>query len=124
MKRILIILITLLLLIPGVTGQTPEKKQYMATRLTTAPVIDGILDDDAWNEGTWIDDFTQFEPYNGAKVSQRTEFKILFDDDNLYGAFKAYDTSPDSIVSRLTRRDNPDGDLVGFMTCAPDSFSG
>ncbi|MBN1952682.1 MAG: carbohydrate binding family 9 domain-containing protein, partial [Bacteroidales bacterium] len=119
MKRILIILITLLLLITGVTGQTPEKKQYRATRLTTAPAIDGILDDDAWNEGIWIDDFTQYEPYNGARVSQRTEFKILFDDDNLYGAFKAYDTSPDSIVSRLTRRDNPDGDLVGIIF---DSF--
>jgi len=119
MKRILITLFTLLLLIPGVTGQTLEKKQYKATKLTVLPEIDGILDDDTWNEGTWIDDFTQYEPYNGAKVSQRTEFKILFDDDNIYAAFKAYDTSPDSIVSRLTRRDNPDGDLVGIIF---DSF--
>jgi hypothetical protein len=119
MKRILITLISLLLIIPGVIGQTPEKKQYKAVKLTTVPAIDGILDDEAWKEGTWIDDFTQFEPYNGAKVSQRTEFKILFDDDNLYAAFKAYDTSPDSIVNRLTRRDNPDGDLVGIIF---DSF--
>ena len=119
MKRILITLITLLLIIPGVTGQTPEKKQYKATRITTAPSIDGILDEDTWKEGTWIDDFTQYEPYNGSKVSQRTEFKILFDDDNLYAAFKAYDTSPDSIVNRLTRRDNPDGDLVAVVF---DSF--
>ncbi len=107
------------MILPGVTGQTPEKKQYKAERLTAAPEIDGILDDNAWKEGTWTDDFTQYEPYNGGKVSQRTEFKILFDDDNLYAAFKAYDTSPDSIVSRLTRRDNPDGDLVGIIF---DSF--
>lgn len=119
MKRILIILVTLLLLIPGVPGQEPEKKQYKATKLTIAPSIDGILSDDAWKEGTWIDEFTQYEPYNGANVSQRTEFKILFDDDNIYAAFKAYDTSPDSIVNRLTRRDNPDGDLVGIIF---DSF--
>jgi Domain of unknown function (DUF5916)/Carbohydrate family 9 binding domain-like len=119
MKRIIITLITLLLILPGVTGQTPAKKQYKAVRLTTAPAIDGILDDDAWKEGSWIDDFTQYEPFNGSKVSQRTEFKILFDDNNLYAAFKAYDTSPDSIVSRLTRRDNPDGDLVGIIF---DSF--
>ncbi len=107
------------MILPGVTGQTPEKKQYKAERLTVTPVIDGILDDNAWKEGTWTDDFTQYEPYNGGRVSQRTEFKILFDDDNLYAAFKAYDTSPDSIVSRLTRRDNPDGDLVGIIF---DSF--
>jgi hypothetical protein len=119
MKRILITLIILLLILPGVTGQTPAKKQYKATRLTTAPAIDGILDEEAWLEGSWIDDFTQYEPYNGSKVSQRTEFKILFDDNNLYAAFKAYDTSPDSIVNRLTRRDNPDGDLVGIIF---DSF--
>ena len=30
------------MILPGVTGQTPEKKQYKATRLTTAPAIDGI----------------------------------------------------------------------------------
>ena len=68
---------------------------------------------------SWVDDFTQFEPYNGRKSSQRTEFKILFDDNNIYAAFKAFDTSPDSIVNRLTRRDNPDGDLVGIIL---DSF--
>jgi hypothetical protein len=66
-----------------------------------------------------VDDFTQFEPYNGSKPTQRTEFKILFDEDNIYAAFKVYDTSPDSIVNRLTRRDNPDGDLVGIIF---DSF--
>jgi len=119
MKRILISLITFLLIIAGVTGQAPEKKQYKATKLSVVPSIDGILDDETWKEGTWIDEFTQYEPYNGAKVSQRTEFKILFDDDNIYAAFKAFDTSPDSIVSRLTRRDNPDGDLVGIIF---DSF--
>ena len=34
-------------------------------------------------------------------------------------AIKAYDTSPDSIVNRLTRRDEADGDLVGIIV---DSF--
>jgi len=120
MKRILIAVLTVIIFVSGATGQAPVKKQYKAERLTSAPVIDGVLDEEAWkNEGTWIDDFTQYEPYNGSKVSQRTEFKILFDDDNLYAAFKAYDTSPDSIVNRLTRRDNPDGDLVGIIL---DSF--
>ena len=119
MKRIFITVFSILLIAAYVTGQTPEKKRYKAEKLTVPPTIDGILNDDAWKEGTWIDEFTQYEPYNGAAVSQRTEFKILFDEDNLYAAFKAFDTSPDSIVSRLTRRDNPDGDLVGIIF---DSF--
>ena len=56
MKRILISLITLLMILPGVTGQTTVKKQYKAERLTIAPTIDGILDDNVWEEGTWTDD--------------------------------------------------------------------
>ena len=67
----------------------PEKKQYQATQISTPPVINGILDDDIWQTGDWVDDFTQNEPYNGRKASQRTEFKILFDDNNLYVAIKA-----------------------------------
>jgi len=115
MKRIALPLLMLLLLTSVLSGQAPEKKQYKATKITSVPVINGVLDDDTWKEGTWIDDFTQHEPFNGSKSSQRTEFKILFDDDNLYVAFKAYDTSPDSIVNRLSRRDNVDGDLVAII---------
>jgi hypothetical protein len=101
------------------SAQNIDKKQYKATMITTPPVINGVLDDEAWTKGTWIDDFTQYEPFNGKKPSQNTEFMILFDDNNIYAAFKVYDTSPDSIVNRLTRRDNPDGDLVGVIF---DSF--
>jgi hypothetical protein len=100
-------------------GQTAEKKQYKATQISTSPVINGILDEEVWKSGEWMDDFTQNEPYNGRPASQRTEFKILFDEDNLYVGIKAFDTSPDSIVNRLTRRDEADGDLVGIIL---DSF--
>jgi len=115
MKRTTLILTLLYLLILTATGQSAEKKRYQATRIETAPLVDGILSEDSWKNCVWIDDFTQHEPYNGAKPSQRTEFAILFDDDNLYVGVKAFDTSPDSIVNRLTRRDNPDGDLVGII---------
>jgi hypothetical protein len=103
------------MIFPPVNGQTPEKKKYQASRIIVPPVIDGILNEEIWASAEWIDDFTQHEPYNGAKASQRTEFSILFDEDNLYVGIKAFDTSPDSIVNRLTRRDQADGDLVGII---------
>lgn len=93
---------------------TQEKKRYTATRITRAPQINGLLDDEAWEEGDWKDEFIQNEPYNGGVASQKTEYKILFDDDNLYVAFKAWDSSPDSIVNRLTRRDQIEGDMVAI----------
>ena len=91
-----------------------QKKSYNATFTTNPPVIDGSIEDDAWLAGEWQGDFTQFEPHNGAPATQKTEFKILFDDNNIYVVFKAYDTNPDSIVRRIARRDNGDGDFVGI----------
>jgi hypothetical protein len=120
MKRISITGLMILLLLSTGQGQDLVKKQYKAARIALAPVIDGTLDEEIWQkEGTWIDDFTQNEPYNGKPASQKTEFKILFDDDNLYVGIKAFDSNPDSIVNRLTRRDEADGDLVGIFL---DSF--
>jgi len=119
MKRILISLMILMVTLTAASGQTLEKKRYKATRITEAPEINGTLDEAVWKSGEWIDDFTQNEPYNGQKPSQRTEFAILFDDDNIYVGIKNFDSHPDSIVNRLTRRDNADGDLSGVIF---DSF--
>jgi hypothetical protein len=115
MKNCFFALAIFIMMIPSAFGQTPEKKQYKATYIKTAPVIDGILDEEVWKEGTWIDDFTQFQPYNGQKPYQRTEFNIIFDDNNIYFGVKCFDTSPDSVVKRLTRRDQIDGDQVGVL---------
>lgn len=93
-------------------GQELAKKLYTTYRAEVAPVINGNLNDDAWQDGSWAGDFIQYEPYEGRKPSQETEFKICFDDLHLYVAFKAYDTAPDSITNRMSRRDNADGDMV------------
>ena len=71
MKRFFIIILFVFVLLPAVSGQDPEKKQYIATRITTPPVINGILDDEAWQSGSWAGEFTQNEPYNGRPESQK-----------------------------------------------------
>ncbi len=97
-------------------GQGPiAKRLYTANRISEAPVINGDLNDNAWINGDWDGDFTQHEPYDGARPSQPTEFKVCFDDLNLYIAMKAYDSSPDSITTRMSRRDQADGDMVFVM---------
>jgi hypothetical protein len=89
------------------------KRYYRAHVIAgESPTIDGLLDDPAWGLGEWSGGFVQYDPYNGGAPSQDTEFKILYDDHSLYVAIRARDTAPDSIVSRLTRRDQEDGDLV------------
>jgi len=79
------------------------------------PIIDGLLNDACWQQAQWICDFVQYMPVENAAPSQNTCFAVFNDDNYLYIAIRAYDTAPDSIVRRLTRRDQIDGDYVGVM---------
>jgi hypothetical protein len=54
-------------------------------------------------------------PYEGAKPSQETAFKILYDNKHLYVAIRAYDKEAKKIVRRMTRRDQKDGDWVEII---------
>ena len=97
-------------------GATDDRKVCTTFRvLSDAPVIDGLHDDPAWQGIEWETCFIQHEPYEGKEPSQETAFKILYDDDNVYVAIRAFDTNPDSIIRRLTRKDDIDGDFVGIL---------
>jgi hypothetical protein len=111
-KNILIILLFLFCSIVTMNSQDKTKRHYEAYKVENPPAIDGELDDDAWNVNEWEGSFVQHEPYEDRPPSQPTEYKICFDDVNLYVAIKAYDSAPDSIISRMSRRDNADGDMV------------
>jgi hypothetical protein len=70
-----------------------------------APVIDANLSDAAWAKGALIDDFKQRSPNPYEPASERTVVRILYDENNLYFAFYAYDSAPDEIVARNMQRD-------------------
>ncbi|MHC5115377.1 MAG: carbohydrate binding family 9 domain-containing protein [Planctomycetota bacterium] len=74
-------------------------------RTATPPEIDGTLDDAAWEEAAVIDDLRQVEPVEGAEPSERTEIRVLFDEDFLYVAFRCYDDDPSGIIATQMRRD-------------------
>ena len=91
-----------------------QVRKYSATRIYTPPKIDGELNDSCWDAGTWFDDFVQQRPFQAAKPSQRTEFKILYNDNYLFVGFICHDNEPEKIRSVLSRRDSPSGDKVGI----------
>lgn len=98
-----------------VHSQTPEKRVYNTTFTKLTPEIDGHLNDPCWNNVEWGGDFIQMQPYENKAPSQQTKFKILYDDNNLYVFIKAFDTEPDKISRRISRRDNFDGDMVSIQ---------
>lgn len=90
-----------------------QPRIYQTRKIDTKPpVIDGIMDDSCWSQVEWAGNFTQFEPYDGKPPSQPTFFKIVYDDNNLFVGFMAYDSVPGEIARRMSRRDGFDGDLV------------
>jgi len=98
-------------------GEGDDKiKTYTPHKITDrAPVIDGSFSDPAWQKIHWHDHFIQLEPYEGKEPTQDTRFKITYNNNYLFIALRAYDSSPDSIVRRLSRRDNLEGDQMGIQ---------
>jgi hypothetical protein len=71
-----------------------------------AVALDGKLDDAAWNAATPITQFTQQQPNQGKQASQRTEIRILYDNDAIYFGARVYDTlGAKGIRAPLARRD-------------------
>jgi len=94
-------------------GQSEPRKTYSAVRANpSVPVIDGRLDDPAWAGAAWEGGFTQFRPVERDKPSENTEFKIVYDDSNIYVAVRCWDSQAAAIERRVSRRDNNEGDLV------------
>ena len=86
------------------TGQRTSPS-ITAQRIETAPILDGILDDDVWQLSTIVDNFYQQEPIEGAPATERTEVRILHDETALYFGVTAYDSEPDGLVASEMRRD-------------------
>src|SRR5688572_6785388 len=95
-------------------SQTDSTKSYTTRWVKgTPPLIDGVLNDEAWNQVEWAGgDFRQLAPDKGKPASVVTKFKILYDTKNLYVFIKAFDPEPDKIVKRMSRRDSFEGDMV------------
>ncbi len=114
-KANLVGLVFLCLILTVCYGQdTIPKRTYQTTYLsnTLQPKIDGILDDVAWSLVEWSGNYVEYSPDENTSPSYPSKLKILYDDKNLFVAFRCYDDEPDAIVNRLSRRDGFDGDWV------------
>ncbi|WP_034040204.1 DUF5916 domain-containing protein [Wocania ichthyoenteri] len=88
-------------------ANTQGKKTLNIVRTTTAPKIDGVLNDHAWKNADSAKNFTQFRPEMGVpeKAHQKTIVKITYDDNAIYVAAYLKD-KPKDIQKQFTSRDN------------------
>jgi hypothetical protein len=106
---------------PVALTYTPPKG-YVCYRASGPITIDGKLDDPAWKDAPWTDDFVDIEGGAKPKPRFRTRAKMLWDDDNLYIAAELEEPH---VQGSLTRRDSyifhEDHDFEVFLNPAGDN---
>lgn len=94
----------------------PEQRKVLdAFRVVRPPIIDGVLDDEAWQRPAGASGFVQTEPKQGAPSTHASEVWFAFDDEALYvaarleqpGGFGAFN-------QRDLRRDFPSHEADSF----------
>jgi hypothetical protein len=85
---------------PGGEGNSVD-----AVRVEVGPVVDGRLDDPAWDFPFSSVAFTQIQPTQGGVSDHRTILAIVYDASALYVAVHCLDQPEGNVVAQVTRRD-------------------
>lgn len=93
--------------LPGAAGAQfvdPRNKVIDAFRVDEPPVIDGVLDDDAWAFGTIVEDLHEVDPNEYGPPSERSRIYVVYTKDALYVAGQFWDREPDRISAQVLRQ--------------------
>jgi Domain of unknown function (DUF5916)/Carbohydrate family 9 binding domain-like len=84
---------------------TSARRVVTAARRVGEIILDGKLDEAAWQAAKPSSQFMQSYPNPNAAPTDSTIIRILYDDAALYVGVRANDAHPDSIAAQLARRD-------------------
>ena len=115
-RSVLALFVTFVPLLARAQDSTASAPRHLpvtrAVRIDTPIRLDGRLDEAAWASAPVTPILQQIDPLEGQPASQRTEVRVLYDDEALYVGARLYDTGP--ITARLGRRDMHLGDSDWF----------
>ena len=69
-----------------------QMKTMQISRIDSAPVIDGMLDEVVWSQITPVADMHQVEPIEYAEPTQATQIYLYYDDEALYLGVRMLDS--------------------------------
>ena len=73
-------------------------KTASASRIVSPIRLDGSFSEACWDSAAVITGFTQREPHEGEPATEKTEVKIIYDNENMYVGVICYDSEPDLII--------------------------
>ncbi|GAB4169548.1 MAG: DUF5916 domain-containing protein [Calditrichia bacterium] len=108
-------IVILLLLTSLIFAQTENKIHLTIPKINSKIHIDGKMDEPQWKKALKVTAFSEVYPADNGKPAVETEAYLMYDEDNLYLGFKAYD-NPDELRYSLTERDGIfSDDFVGII---------
>ncbi|HET7896497.1 MAG TPA: carbohydrate binding family 9 domain-containing protein, partial [Flavisolibacter sp.] len=117
MLRGLFLAIVVLFTTRGLTQKT-----LTALKSVQAPVIDGKLNDDAWQSAPVATDFIQNSPHYGQPATVKTEVRILYDDNAIYIGARLSD-KPSLIRQQFTTRDGEQMQNTDYFSVFFDTYN-
>ena len=67
--------------------------------------LDGLLAEAVWQIAEPATGFRQREPKEGMPATEKTEVRIVFNEETLYIGVMAFDRQPEKIIARVLQRD-------------------
>jgi hypothetical protein len=90
----------------AIESQNDPRPAAQAVARAGPIVVDGRLEDAGWRDAPVIGDFRQQLPDEGLAPTQRTELRIVYDEDALFVAARMFDSAaPGGVRKQLVRRD-------------------
>jgi hypothetical protein len=103
-----------------------DKKSINAVRVSEAPKVDGLMNEEFWKDIPPAKDFIIYKPNPGVPLPQSTEVKLVYTNEAIYVGFVCLDTAPDSILKQLSGRDvKGNSDYCGItFSCYSNGING
>ena len=111
-KLVITVCITLVMAGMG-WSQTLSRPEISAVKIFSDETIrmDGTLDETVWQRASVANNFVQRDPNEGEPASEKTEVRVLYDDQFIYFGIICFDSSPELIrATELARDDKFDND--------------
>jgi len=89
----------------GFAAEAEKLAPLSPLRTDTPPIIDGILDDPVWAMAPSETGFKTWRPDFGQDMHEKTIVYYAYDRENLYFAYRCYDSEPSKIKASITARD-------------------
>lgn len=108
MKIRLITIVACCLGVPLVAAaglEQPKLPPVVAVRVDRPPALDGNLDDPAWQQAVPFTDFRMVFPNPGAAPTEKTELRVLYDQNDIYLGIHCYDRQASKIVGGTMAHD-------------------